>query len=91
MWFNADVADDMPWEFEPIQEYVRVRPGQSTLVFFRAKNKRCEHMMCNGDAWCRIKVVNGFCGAGADARLWPAGQGAAAAAEAAGQGRNQIV
>ncbi|KAG2425521.1 hypothetical protein HYH02_015006 [Chlamydomonas schloesseri] len=39
VWFNADVADDMPWDFRPTQEYVRVRPGQSTLVFFTARNK----------------------------------------------------
>lgn len=40
VWFNADVAQNMPWEFTPTQECVRVRPGQSTLVFFTAKNKR---------------------------------------------------
>ncbi|KAG2488646.1 hypothetical protein HYH03_012814 [Edaphochlamys debaryana] len=39
VWFNADVAESMPWEFKPTQEFVRVRPGQSTLVFFTAKNK----------------------------------------------------
>ncbi|KAG2424186.1 hypothetical protein HXX76_014719 [Chlamydomonas incerta] len=39
VWFNADVADDMPWDFRPTQEFVRVRPGQSTLVFFTAHNK----------------------------------------------------
>ena len=40
VWFNGDVAEDMPWEFKPTQQCVRVRPGQSTLVFFTAKNKR---------------------------------------------------
>lgn len=39
VWFDAGVSDTMPWEFKPTQEYVRVRPGQSTLVFFTAKNK----------------------------------------------------
>ncbi|GIL91993.1 hypothetical protein Vretimale_18527 [Volvox reticuliferus] len=39
VWFNADVSERMPWEFRPTQEYVRVRPGQSTLVFFTAHNK----------------------------------------------------
>ncbi|EFJ50342.1 hypothetical protein VOLCADRAFT_80232 [Volvox carteri f. nagariensis] len=39
VWFNADVSEKMPWEFWPTQEYVRVRPGQSTLVFFTAHNK----------------------------------------------------
>lgn len=38
VWFNADVADDMPWKFEPTQEFVRVNPGKSTLVFFTAEN-----------------------------------------------------
>jgi len=40
VWFNTDVADDMPWEFKPTQEYVRVKAGQSTLAFFTAHNKR---------------------------------------------------
>ncbi|PNH05518.1 Cytochrome c oxidase assembly protein COX11, mitochondrial [Tetrabaena socialis] len=39
IWFNADVSETMPWTFTPTQEYVRVRPGQSTLVFFTAHNK----------------------------------------------------
>ncbi|KAG1660167.1 hypothetical protein FOA52_005267 [Chlamydomonas sp. UWO 241] len=39
IWFNGDVADNMPWEFVPTQEFVRVKPGQSTLVFFTARNK----------------------------------------------------
>jgi cytochrome c oxidase assembly protein subunit 11 len=40
VWFNADVADDMPWEFRPTQRSVRVKAGQSTLAFFTARNKR---------------------------------------------------
>ncbi|KAF5832993.1 cytochrome c oxidase assembly protein CtaG/Cox11-domain-containing protein [Dunaliella salina] len=39
VWFNSDVADDMPWEFKPTQQYVRVKAGQSTLAFFTAHNK----------------------------------------------------
>jgi len=66
VWFNGDVAENMPWEFKPTQQCVKVpvitslfiyilshvlgdlimpfstmqvRPGQSTLVFFTAKNK----------------------------------------------------
>lgn len=38
VWFNADVADNMPWSFTPTQESVRVRAGQSTLAFFTARN-----------------------------------------------------
>ncbi len=33
------LLQDMPWEFKPTQDCVRVRPGQSTLVFFTARNK----------------------------------------------------
>jgi cytochrome c oxidase assembly protein Cox11 len=41
VWFSSDVADDMPWSFKPTQDYVTVRPGESTLAFFTAHNKRC--------------------------------------------------
>ncbi|GGF16331.1 cytochrome c oxidase assembly protein CtaG [Aliidongia dinghuensis] len=37
--FNADVSPDLPWRFEPLQPYVRVHPGEQTLVAFRATNK----------------------------------------------------
>ena len=40
VWFNGDVAEGMKWEFQPTQQCVRVHPGQSTLVFFTAKNTR---------------------------------------------------
>ncbi|CAD7697685.1 unnamed protein product [Ostreobium quekettii] len=36
--FAASVVDGMPWKFEPTQRSVKVRPGQSTLAFFRASN-----------------------------------------------------
>lgn len=37
--FNADVAEGMPWRFVPTQKSVRVRPGETTLAFFTAKNR----------------------------------------------------
>ncbi|KAL2630684.1 hypothetical protein R1flu_015370 [Riccia fluitans] len=40
--FNADVADSMPWKFTPCQHQVKVRPGQSTLVFYTAENTSTE-------------------------------------------------
>lgn len=43
VWFNADVSDDMPWEFKPVQEYVKVKPGQSTLVFFNGDQLGLSH------------------------------------------------
>ena len=36
--FNADVADGLPWRFSPAQRAVVVRPGQSALAFFSARN-----------------------------------------------------
>jgi len=36
--FNSDTAPDLPWTFQPEQPYVRVHPGEQTLVTFRATN-----------------------------------------------------
>ena len=36
--FNADVAPGMPWQFQPVQREVKVRPGEETLAFYRATN-----------------------------------------------------
>lgn len=36
--FDANVAQALGWEFEPVQRTVDVRVGEQTLVFFRAKN-----------------------------------------------------
>jgi cytochrome c oxidase assembly protein subunit 11 len=36
--FNADVAQGLPWRFEPEQASVVVRLGQSTLIYYRAEN-----------------------------------------------------
>jgi cytochrome c oxidase assembly protein subunit 11 len=36
--FNADVAPDLPWRFQPVQAFVRVHPGEQTLVAYRATN-----------------------------------------------------
>lgn len=40
VWFSSDVAEDMPWKFVPTQQYVTIRPGESTLAFFTAHNLR---------------------------------------------------
>jgi cytochrome c oxidase assembly protein subunit 11 len=37
--FNADIAPDLAWEFKPVQPSVTVRPGEETLVLFRAINR----------------------------------------------------
>ena len=36
--FNADIAQDMPWRFQPVQREVKVRPGEEMLIFYRASN-----------------------------------------------------
>eukprot|EP00201_Polytomella_parva_P012948 CAMPEP_0175067094 /NCGR_PEP_ID=MMETSP0052_2-20121109/16893_1 /TAXON_ID=51329 ORGANISM="Polytomella parva, Strain SAG 63-3" /NCGR_SAMPLE_ID=MMETSP0052_2 /ASSEMBLY_ACC=CAM_ASM_000194 /LENGTH=243 /DNA_ID=CAMNT_0016333909 /DNA_START=211 /DNA_END=942 /DNA_ORIENTATION=- len=38
VWFNADVSQDMPWRFVPTQQFITVKPGESTLAFFTATN-----------------------------------------------------
>ena len=38
IYFNADVAEGMPWRFRPTQKSVTVRPGESALAFYTAKN-----------------------------------------------------
>ncbi len=40
--FNADVAPDLPWAFQPLQRSVSVRPGEDRLVFYEAVNRGSE-------------------------------------------------
>jgi cytochrome c oxidase assembly protein subunit 11 len=40
--FDANVAQDMPWRFEPVRNEVEVRIGESTLAFYEAENKTSE-------------------------------------------------
>ncbi|KAI0833480.1 cytochrome oxidase assembly factor [Trametes gibbosa] len=37
--FNADTADALPWSFTPQQRFVSVLPGETSLAFYKAKNK----------------------------------------------------
>lgn len=37
--FNADCSDALPWKFTPLQKSVIVRPGESALAFYTAKNR----------------------------------------------------
>lgn len=36
--FNSDLMGDVPWDFQPVQREVKVRPGEETLIFYRATN-----------------------------------------------------
>jgi cytochrome c oxidase assembly protein subunit 11 len=37
--FNAETANDLPWQFHPVQREVKLRPGEEAIVAFRATNK----------------------------------------------------
>ncbi len=37
--FNADIAPELAWSFQPVEKSVRVHPGEETLVSYRATNK----------------------------------------------------
>lgn len=36
--FDANIDPTLPWRFEPVQETVRIHPGQRTTVYYRATN-----------------------------------------------------
>ena len=36
--FNADCSAQLPWSFKPVQRSITVRPGETALAFFQAKN-----------------------------------------------------
>lgn len=36
--FDANVAPDLPWRFEPVQKTTEVKLGENTLAYFRATN-----------------------------------------------------
>jgi cytochrome c oxidase assembly protein subunit 11 len=36
--FDANIDDTLPWKFEPVQEKVRIHPGQRTTIYYRATN-----------------------------------------------------
>lgn len=36
--FNADIDQNLPWEFRPLQKSMKVRIGEQSLAFYEAKN-----------------------------------------------------
>ena len=36
--FDADTEKHLPWKFEPLQRFIQVRPGETALAFYNAKN-----------------------------------------------------
>lgn len=43
--FVSEVQPGLPWSFKPCQSRIRVRPGQSTLVFYTATNHSDEDII----------------------------------------------
>ncbi|KAL6307430.1 cytochrome oxidase assembly factor [Sparassis latifolia] len=37
--FSANTADALPWRFTPQQQFVSVLPGETSLAFYKARNK----------------------------------------------------
>jgi cytochrome c oxidase assembly protein subunit 11 len=40
--FNAEISNDLNWEFRPLQSEIQVHPGEQAQVFFRAVNRSRE-------------------------------------------------
>jgi len=36
--FDANTDSKLPWRFEPLQETVRIHPGEKTTIYYRATN-----------------------------------------------------
>jgi len=36
--FDANVDQKLPWRFEPVQNQVRIAPGERTTIYYEAKN-----------------------------------------------------
>ncbi|KAG8933263.1 Cytochrome c oxidase assembly protein cox11, mitochondrial [Tulasnella sp. 419] len=43
--FNADKSAALPWSFTPQQKYVVVKPGETSLAFYTAKNNSSEDII----------------------------------------------
>lgn len=43
--FNADVSDSIPWKFQPAQQEVKVKVGETALAFYRAYNPTNESIV----------------------------------------------
>lgn len=42
--FAAEVQPGLKWSFKPAQKSIKIRPGQSTLVFYTAENLSDDHI-----------------------------------------------
>lgn len=43
--FNADVSDSIPWRFQPAQQEMKVKVGETALAFYRAYNPTNESIV----------------------------------------------
>jgi cytochrome c oxidase assembly protein subunit 11 len=43
--FTTDTANDLPWDFQPVVERIRIHPGEPVTVRFRIRNRAAEPMV----------------------------------------------
>ncbi len=43
--FNADTHRALPWDFQPSQKEIKVKPGEVALAFYHAHNRSSGHTM----------------------------------------------
>ena len=41
--FNADIQPELPWDFKPLQQEIKVKAGEVGLAFYRGKNLSPSH------------------------------------------------
>jgi hypothetical protein len=66
--FVAEVEDGLPWSFEPVQETVLIRPGETLQAVYRAKNLsdqpvtgKAQHIEEPAEFVNFLRVVQCFC------------------------------
>ena len=69
VFFHAEVKEGLPWAFEPLQEMVLARPGETLHAAYRARNlsdlavtAKARHLDTPKEAAARyLKVIQCFC------------------------------
>jgi cytochrome c oxidase assembly protein subunit 11 len=53
--FSASTSDTLPWSFRPQQREISILPGETTLAFYKAKNKSKDDII--GIATYNVSIV----------------------------------
>ncbi|HEX9446248.1 MAG TPA: cytochrome c oxidase assembly protein, partial [Candidatus Binatia bacterium] len=66
--FRAEVKEGLPWEFRPLQEVVRAKPGETLQAFYEAKNlsdkpvtAKALHIDAPKEAEKYLEIIQCFC------------------------------